>query len=70
MFEICLKHVFQLRTEVQFYRAVSTKSSLKIKAFSPEIIKREQVIKMLDKPIILNRGQIMLSKVPESYKIV
>ena len=53
MFEICLKHVFQLRTEVQFYRAVSTKSSLKIKAFSPEVIKREQVIKMLDKPVIL-----------------
>ena len=27
------RHVFQLRTEVQFYKAVNTKSSLKVKAF-------------------------------------
>ena len=50
--------------EVQFYKAVNTKSSLKIQAFSPdtEVIEQEQVIEMLDKLIMLNRGQIMLSK--------
>ena len=30
------RHVFQLRTEVQFYKAVNVKSSLKLKAFSPD----------------------------------
>ena len=40
------------------------KSSLKIQTFSPdtEATEQEQVIEMLDKLIILNRGQIMLSK--------
>ena len=38
--------------------------SLKIQAFSPdtEVMEQEQVIEMLDKLIMLNRGQIMLSK--------
>ena len=47
--------------EVQFYIVVGTKS-LKFKAFSPdtEVIEREQFIEMLDKPIMLNCGQIML----------
>ena len=58
--------------EDQFYKAVNTKSSLKFKAFSSdtEVIESEQVIEMLNKPIMLNRGQIMLSKVPESHNIV
>ena len=40
------------------------KSTLKIKAFSrdTEVIEQEQVIEMLYKPIILNCGQVMLSK--------
>ena len=43
--------------------------SLKIQAFSPdtEVMEQEQVIEMLDKLIMLNRGQIMLSK---SHNIV
>ena len=66
------RHVCQLWTKVQFYRAVGTKSSLQFKAFSPdtEVIGRELVIEILDKPIILDQGQIMLSKVPESHIIV
>ena len=57
---------------VQFYKAVDTKSSLKFKAFSPdtEVIEQEQVTETLNKPIMLNCGQIMLPKVPESHKIV
>ena len=57
------RYVFQLRTEVQFYKVVNVKS-LKNKAFSPdtEVIKQEKVIEMLDKLIMLNCGQIMLSK--------
>ena len=52
------RYVFQLRTEAQFYKAVNTKSSLKIQAFSPdtEVIGQEQVIEMLDKIIMLNPG--------------
>ena len=38
------------------------KSSLKILAFSSDTGVVEQVIEMLDKPIMLNGGQIMLSK--------
>ena len=51
------RHVFQLRTKVQFY-----------KTFSPytEVIEPEQVIEMNK----LNCGQIMLSKVPESHNIM
>ena len=51
--------------------AVDTKS-LKFKAFSPdtEVIEQELVIEILDKPVILNQGQIMLSKVPESHNMV
>ena len=51
---------------VQFYKAVDTK------AFSPdtEVIEQEQVTETLNKPIMLNCGQIMLPKVPESHKIV
>ena len=58
--------------EVQFYKAVDTKSSLKFKAFSPdtEVIKQKHVIEMLDKPIMLNCCQIMLLKVLESHNIV
>ena len=54
-------YVFQLITEVHFYKAVNMKSSLKIKAFSPdtEFIEQKQVI---DKPIMINHSQIMLSK--------
>ena len=57
---------------VQFYKAVNMKSSLKFKAFSPDsgVIEQEQVIEMLDKPIMLNPGQIMLSKDPESHNTV
>ena len=49
------RHVFQLRTEVQFYKAVNMKSSLKFKAISPDtkVTEQEQVIEMLDKPIML-----------------
>ena len=38
--------------------------SLKIQAFSPdtEVIEQELVIEMLDKLIMLNRGQIVFSK--------
>ena len=48
------------------------KSSLQFKAFSPdtEVIEWEYVIVMLDKQIMLNQDQIMLSKVPESNNIV
>ena len=65
-------HVCQLRTAFQFYRVVDTNSSLKFKAFSPdtEVTEQEYVIEILDKPIQVNQGQIMLSKVPESHKIV
>ena len=40
------------------------RSSLKIKAFFPntEVIELQKVIEMSDKLIMLNRGQIMLSK--------
>ena len=40
------------------------KSSLKTKDFAPdtEVIEQEQVTDVLDKPILLNFGQIMLSK--------
>ena len=50
--------------EVQFYKAVNMKSSLKFKAFSAEteVMEQQQVTEMLDKPITLTRGQIMLSK--------
>ena len=50
--------------EVQFYKAVNMKSSLKFKAFSAEteVIEQQQVTELLDKPITLTRGQIMLSK--------
>ena len=67
-----IKYVFQLRTEVQLYQAVDTKSYLKLKAFSPdtEVIEWEQVTEMLNKPIMLNFGQIILSKVPASRNIV
>ena len=34
------------------------------------MIEQELVIQMLGKPIILNHGQIMLSKVPESHNIM
>ena len=48
------------------------KSALQFKAFSPniEVIEWEKVIEMLDKPIMLNQGQIMLSNVPESHNTV
>ena len=41
---------------------VDTKSFLKFKVFSPDakVIGQEQVIEMLVKPTMLNRGQIML----------
>ena len=54
----------QMIARLEFYKAVNMKSSLKIKAFSPdtEVIEQEQVIEMLNKPIMLNRGQIMLLK--------
>ena len=56
---------------VQFYKPADMKSLLKFTAFSPdtEVIEQEQVIKTLDKPILLNRGQIMLSKIPKSHNI-
>ena len=43
---------------------IKKKSALKIQAFSPdtEVIEQEQVIEMLDKLIMLNRSQIILSK--------
>ena len=47
---------------------------LKFKSFSPvtEVIEWEQVIKIdvTDKPIMLNHGQIMLSKVPDTNNIL
>ena len=66
------RDVYQLRTEVQFYKAVNMKFSLKFKAFTAdtEAIEWEQVIDKLDKPITLNRGQIMLSRDPESHNIL
>ena len=66
------RHNCLLRAKVQFYKTVGAKSSLKFEVFSPdtEVIEQEQVIEMLDKPITLNKGQIMLSKVPESHNIV
>ena len=66
------RHVCQLRTEIQFYKVVDTKSSLKLKVFAldTEVLEREQVIEMLDKPIMLNRGQITLPKVLESHNIL
>ena len=66
------RNVLQLRTEVQFYKAVNMKSSLKFKAFTAdtEAIEWEQVIDKLDKSITLNRGQIMLSRNPESHNIL
>ena len=47
------------------------KSSLKIQTFCPdtEVIEQEQVIKMLDKLLMFNHGQIMLSK-SENLNIV
>ena len=62
-FGLKFRYVFQLRSEIQFYKAINMKC-LKIKAFSPdtEVIIKEQVIEMLDKLIMLNHGQIMLSK--------
>ena len=46
--------VCQVRTEVQFYKAVDTKFSLKFKSFSPdtEVIDQELVIEMLDEPVM------------------
>ena len=48
------------------------KSSLKFKTFSPntDVMEQELVIEMLDKPAMLNQGQIMPSEVPESHNIV
>ena len=65
------RYVCQIRTEIQFHDTVDRKS-LKFKVFSPdtEITEREQVIAMLDKPIMLNHGQVMLSKVPELHTIM
>ena len=57
--------------EVQSYKAVDLKSCLNSKP-SPntEVIEQEQVIEMLDKPIMVNHGQIMLSRVSETHKTV
>ena len=74
MNHLCLKfrHVCQFRTKVQSYRAVDMKSSLQFKAFSPdtEVIEWEYLTEMIDKPIMLNQGQIMISKVPECHNLV
>ena len=61
-----------LELGIQFYKAVDTKSSLKFKTFPPdtEVNEQEQVIEMLDKPIMLNQHQIMLSKVQEAHHVV
>ena len=69
---LTFRHVFQLKTDVQFHKAFDTKSYLKFKAFShdTEVIEQEQVIEMLSKPVMLNHDQTMLSKVPESRNIV
>ena len=65
-------HVCQVRTEVKFYKAINTESSLKFKAFSSDtdVIEQELVIEMLNKLVMPNQGHITLSKVPESYSIV
>lgn len=66
------RHVCQLRSGVQFYKAVDGKSSLKFKHFSPdtEVTEQDQVIEIFDKPIMLKCGQTMLSKVSESHNIL
>ena len=59
-----IRHILQLRTKVQIYKAVDTKCSLIFKAFSSdtEATEQEEVIEMLNKSILLYYGQIMLSK--------
>ena len=58
----------KLQLEVQFYEAVNRKSwKFKAHSIDTSVIEWEQVIEMLYKPVMLNRGQIML---PESHNIV
>lgn len=58
--------------EVQVYKTVDTKSTLKFKSLnsSVKIVEREQIIEILDKPKMLNGKQIMLIKIPNSEEIV